>query len=55
MANYDDCRNTEGAERDKLESLKRELGHHQQNIKRLTAAIEFLEQNPGAQALVNSL
>lgn len=43
------------ARRDTLDSLKDQLQSHQASVSRLIAAIAFLEANPGAQALMNSI
>jgi cell division protein FtsB len=53
MALYDN--RCEGRERNKLESLKTQLEQLNKDKERLEAAIRFLEANPDAIALVNSL
>lgn len=52
-ATYD--RAQEGCEVDKLTSLKAQLKQHTDAVVRLEAAVKFLEENPGAQALINSI
>lgn len=55
MATSDGIVYVHNEESDKLKSLKAEFERHLYAMKRLEAAIKFLEDNPGAQALMNSL